>query len=428
MIDPQTPADPVVPEDFDAEWYRSTYPDVDILGLDPAEHYHRIGRALGRQPSGRIRQLKRIVLAVVDVTTIGGIPSRTKRLLAHRHGRPVEYLALTARADGNVDVDGALCHGRDPEGVLAQFLTWTPEDTVFVLSNNSVRLFPPLIRDRIFEFPILYISAGQMAFMIQDSKVLQNDEYAEKMRAMHIISLSSGDINFQRQLGIHGQVKGFVPIEQRDTNDFRPSRNRNVGYVGRIDFHAKDCFRLIDVARSLKGTRWGPLTIFTTDGRNSPDFLRFKALVREFGLTDDVRFVMNCTDKDRIFRSLAVMLLPSRKEAFGNAVVEALSYGVPVIAASYAPGPADIIQDGVSGFLLDDYTGSAVLDRLDSLTPERLKQMSIAAFERHKDYRIDDHMAQLEALAADAIARFTGRNIHPVFPKLRILEGSAKNV
>lgn len=416
-----------LPDDFDAAWYRSTYPDVDLLGMDPAEHYLRVGKALGRRPSGSERRLKRIVLAVVDVTTIGGIPSRTKRLLSHRHGRPVDYIALTARADGNVDVDGARCYGRDPEGVLAEFQTWTPEDTVFVLSNNSVRAFPPQIRNRVFDFPILYISAGQMAFMIQDSNILQNDEYAEKMRAMHIISLSKGDINFQRQLGIHGQIKGFVPVEQRPTNDFRPSRNRNIGYVGRIDFHAKDCFRLIDVARALKGSPWGKLTIFTTDGRNSPDFARFKALLAEFGLQDEVRFVMNCTDKDRIFQSLAVMLLPSRKEAFGNAVVEALSYGVPVIAASYAPGPADIIEDGVSGFLLDDYSGNAVLDCLNTLNPARLKQMSAAAFERHKHYRIDDHMDQLEELATDALARFTGQNIHPVFPKLKILERKAKN-
>jgi glycosyltransferase involved in cell wall biosynthesis len=33
---------------FDAEQYRSTYPDVDILGMDPTEHYLKYGRFLGR--------------------------------------------------------------------------------------------------------------------------------------------------------------------------------------------------------------------------------------------------------------------------------------------------------------------------------------------------------------------------------------------
>jgi glycosyltransferase involved in cell wall biosynthesis len=36
---------------FDPEWYASAYPDVATLGMDPAEHYVWIGRALGRSPN-----------------------------------------------------------------------------------------------------------------------------------------------------------------------------------------------------------------------------------------------------------------------------------------------------------------------------------------------------------------------------------------
>jgi glycosyltransferase involved in cell wall biosynthesis len=37
--------------DFDENWYRNEYPDVDISGLDPAYHYLWIGRRLGRRPN-----------------------------------------------------------------------------------------------------------------------------------------------------------------------------------------------------------------------------------------------------------------------------------------------------------------------------------------------------------------------------------------
>lgn len=37
-----------LPAGFDAEWYRSTYPDVDLTEMDPNEHFLRLGRALGR--------------------------------------------------------------------------------------------------------------------------------------------------------------------------------------------------------------------------------------------------------------------------------------------------------------------------------------------------------------------------------------------
>ena len=38
---------------FDAEWYRTTYPDVAASGVDPVEHYVRFGAAEGRQPSSQ---------------------------------------------------------------------------------------------------------------------------------------------------------------------------------------------------------------------------------------------------------------------------------------------------------------------------------------------------------------------------------------
>ncbi|MFU8777656.1 MAG: glycosyltransferase family A protein [Roseovarius sp.] len=42
---------------FDADWYLGTYPDVAMLGMDPAEHYLKYGKMLGRNPAeGRIAQ------------------------------------------------------------------------------------------------------------------------------------------------------------------------------------------------------------------------------------------------------------------------------------------------------------------------------------------------------------------------------------
>lgn len=35
---------------FDADWYRRRYPDVELMGLDPVEHYFRVGALLGRDP------------------------------------------------------------------------------------------------------------------------------------------------------------------------------------------------------------------------------------------------------------------------------------------------------------------------------------------------------------------------------------------
>ena len=39
-----------LPARFDPDWYRATYPDVALTGMDPSDHYLRFGRLLGRRP------------------------------------------------------------------------------------------------------------------------------------------------------------------------------------------------------------------------------------------------------------------------------------------------------------------------------------------------------------------------------------------
>jgi glycosyltransferase involved in cell wall biosynthesis len=53
------------------------------------------------------------------------------------------------------------------------------------------------------------------------------------------------------------------------------------------------------------------------------------------------------------FASADCFVFPSRSETFGNVLLEALASGVPV-ASVPAPGPIDLIQDGVNGSIGDD--------------------------------------------------------------------------
>jgi glycosyltransferase involved in cell wall biosynthesis len=180
-------------------------------------------------------------------------------------------------------------------------------------------------------------------------------------------------------------------------------------------------------ARSLaRGTPVDPLLIYATvgEGAYSPDHATFLDLVRARNLSDAVEIVENVQDTDVMFRRLRVMLVPSNKEAASYSAMEAMSYGVPVIAASYAPGPAQLIDDGHTGFLVDEWTGAAVVDRLEELTGPRLAAMSRAAFEEHTRHAIDPFMDVLERVAKQALAVHAaagGRNVVRPFPNMRRL-------
>jgi len=64
-------------------------------------------------------------------------------------------------------------------------------------------------------------------------------------------------------------------------------------------------------------------------------------------------------DKSRmksLYAGLDMFVFPSRFDTFGNVVLEAFTYGMPVIAYN-CKGPKDIIEDGVSGYLVEDIEG-----------------------------------------------------------------------
>lgn len=56
-------------------------------------------------------------------------------------------------------------------------------------------------------------------------------------------------------------------------------------------------------------------------------------------------------------------LQPAFYEAFGLTVVEAMTCGLPTFATCHG-GPAEIIEDGVSGFHIDPYHADQAADKM----------------------------------------------------------------
>ncbi|MFE3099944.1 glycosyltransferase family 4 protein [Nocardia tengchongensis] len=81
-----------------------------------------------------------------------------------------------------------------------------------------------------------------------------------------------------------------------------------------------------------------------------------RAHARELGIADAVTFHGH-VDEDEKHRLLArawVHVLPSRKEGWGLAVIEAAQHGVPTVGYRSSRGLTDSVVDGVTGLLVDD--------------------------------------------------------------------------
>ena len=77
-----------------------------------------------------------------------------------------------------------------------------------------------------------------------------------------------------------------------------------------------------------------------------------KALASELGIADRVIFAGFHPDPAPFFATADLFVLSSDYEGFGNVIVEALSFGLPVVSTDCPSGPSEILQGGRFGQLV----------------------------------------------------------------------------
>jgi glycosyltransferase involved in cell wall biosynthesis len=132
-----------------------------------------------------------------------------------------------------------------------------------------------------------------------------------------------------------------------------------------------------------------------------------RAQVARAGLADRVEWLGERDDAPELVRALDILLLPSREEPFGRALIEAMALGVPVIATNVG-GPPEIITDGEQGYLLAPEAPGAWAQAVARIaaSPELARQMGRAGRERVELVFSSEHHAEAVLAAYEhALAR-----------------------
>ena len=77
-----------------------------------------------------------------------------------------------------------------------------------------------------------------------------------------------------------------------------------------------------------------------------------RALADELGIADRVIFAGFHPDPSPFYATADLFVLSSDYEGFGNVIVEALSFGLPVVSTDCPSGPAEILGNGRWGRLV----------------------------------------------------------------------------
>lgn len=110
---------------------------------------------------------------------------------------------------------------------------------------------------------------------------------------------------------------------------------------------------------------------------------QLRARVDANGLTAAFHWIKDCDAAQDILPAFDLLIHPALHEPFGRVVCEAMAASVPVIAAKDG-GPADIIQNNVSGILVQDGDPQRMADEALALlgNPSRARQLGAAGRDR----------------------------------------------
>lgn len=101
-------------------------------------------------------------------------------------------------------------------------------------------------------------------------------------------------------------------------------------------------------------------------------------LIEKFGLGKEIQLVGQVADITSEYEGADLFVLSSRFEGFGLVVLEALSFGVPVVSFDCPAGPSEIIEDEVDGVLVPPGDIEGLADAIVSIINQEQKRRSMA--------------------------------------------------
>ena len=177
---------------------------------------------------------------------------------------------------------------------------------------------------------------------------------------------------------------------------WRPGSAARILTVGNLKTQKNHALLLRAFRRLLDG-RPAQLAIVGGGGEEA----RLRADAEALALTDDVRFTGFVLDPGPWYETADLFVLSSDYEGFGNVIVEAMHYGLPIVSTDCESGPAEILENGRFGRLVPpgdvDALAQAISEALDAPADRERQRQRAEVFSVSR--AVDDYEALAKRLA-----------------------------
>ncbi len=156
-----------------------------------------------------------------------------------------------------------------------------------------------------------------------------------------------------------------------------------VGHIGTLDDSHKGQLQIIEAARRFSASHPEICFVLVGEGR---DFELFK---QQTASLDNIALVGLVDNVGDYLKAFDIFLFPSRHEGLGSILLDALDFGLPVIATDVG-GIPEIIENGVNGFLVKPDAIDDICESILGLYSEStlIEQIARANTEKAKSYTV----------------------------------------
>lgn len=176
-----------------------------------------------------------------------------------------------------------------------------------------------------------------------------------------------------------------------------PCSHQDVLFLGRLDAN-KSPDVLLRASREVLKRFPETKIVFGGDG----EIKKNKALAEELGIVDRCEFHgwVTGSEREALFKRAAVYCLPSKNEGLPMSVLEAMAHGIPTVATAVG-GVPQVIEDGISGFLIDVDDTESLAQKISSLLGDSMLRKSVGMASRDvvaRSFGVDRSIEQLLVL------------------------------
>jgi len=131
-----------------------------------------------------------------------------------------------------------------------------------------------------------------------------------------------------------------------------------------------------------------------------PERVELQVLIQQYGLNETFVLQGHLEDMQSFYRSLDLYLNTSVHEGIPMSILEAMAYGLPVIAPNVG-GISEIVSDGEDGYLVDTRDPRAFAEKCFLLYKNRQLRQRMAGAAREKivrSFSVENMAAQYHEL------------------------------